>query len=181
MKVDLRADVSTIPLSQYRSLFPKHLIPNGSLKPHTLRSTQWTWSTHDSKTVILRIITTQVQHKTTPDIIFITFYVFEDSTRPFTLQSYPASVHLGIVKFKVPNKASSHAVIDTILNTKEAKQVTFSTPLHTNTSSKKKTNKNKSWSHFLSLSILSRTNCNYPLFKTMRCRRSSLFKTIAFL
>ena len=71
---------------------------------------------------------TQVQHKTTPDIIPIIFYVFEDSTRPYTLLSYPASVHLGIVKFKVTNEASSHAVISAITNTSETQQVTLSTP-----------------------------------------------------
>ena len=94
-----------------------------------------------AKTVIPRIFTIKVQHKTFPEIIPITFYVFKDPTRPFTLLSYPALDPLGIVKFKIPNETSSYAAIDTITNTTEAKQVTFSTPLHTSTPNKKKVSK----------------------------------------
>ena len=142
IKVDPGADVNTIPLRQYRSLFPKHFTPYGPLKPHTLRSTQCTCSPHDDETQsFLGFFTTQFQHRTTPDIIPITFYIFEDSTRPYTLLSYPASVHLSTVEFKIPNEASSHAVIDVTINTSEAKQVIFNTLLHTSTPNKKKTTK----------------------------------------
>ena len=119
-------------------LFPKHFTNNGSLKLHTLRSTRRTWSPHDGKTQSFSgFFTIYVQHKTSPEIIPIIFYIFKDSTRPFTLLSYPASIHLEIFEFKVLNEASSHAVMDLITNNTEAKQVTFSTPLHTSTPSKK--------------------------------------------
>ena len=182
VKVNPGADVNTTPLNWYRSLFPKHFTPNGRLKPDTLRSTWCTWSPHDRKTQsFLGFFTSQVQHKTTPAIIPITIYAFGDFTRPYILLSYHASVHLGIVEFKVPNEASSHAVIDAITNTKEAKQVTFSSPLHTTTPSKKKTTKKQKLSHFLSLSILSKTNHQFPLSKAMRCKRSPILRTIVTL
>ena len=77
-------------------------------------------------TTLLAFFSIDVQHKTKPDIIPISFYVFKDSTRPSTLLSYAASVHLGIIEFKVPNKANSHA-IDSIQSKK--KKISFSTPL----------------------------------------------------
>ena len=53
------------------------------------------------------------------------------------LLTYPASIYLGIVEFKVPNEANSHAVVDSITNTPYVKQVSFSTPLHYRTTAKK--------------------------------------------
>ena len=44
----------------------------------------------------------------------VRFYVFEDITSPPILLSYPASERLGIIKFKVPNEATTPAAIDTI-------------------------------------------------------------------
>ena len=44
VKVDLGADVKTIPLSCYKSPFPKHFTQDGSLKKQTLRSTRCIWS-----------------------------------------------------------------------------------------------------------------------------------------
>ena len=55
------------------------------------------------------------------------FFVFKDNTSPKILLSYAASIRLGIIEFKVPNKAPSKA-LDTITHAK--KHVTFSTPLH---------------------------------------------------
>ena len=71
---------------------------------------------------------TDVHHKTFPKTVQVRFYVFEDTTSPPILLSYPASERLGIMEFKVPNEATTPAAIDTI-STK--KKVTFSTPLHT--------------------------------------------------
>ena len=137
VKVDLEANVNTIPLSCYKSLFPKHFIQDGTLKKHTLRSIRCNWSPHDGKTHFLGYFTIDVQHKTSPDAIPISFHVFKDSTRPFTLLSYPTSIHLGIVEFKVPNEASSHIVVDSITNSSDANQGSFHTPLHSSTTTKK--------------------------------------------
>ena len=134
VKVNPEADASIIPLSRYRSLFPYHFHSNGTLKSRSLRKTNTTWSAHDDTTHnFIGFFTIDVQHKTKPDVIPISFYVFKDSTRPSTLLSYVASVHLGIIEFKVPNEARSHS-IDSI-NSKK-KKISFSTPLCYSTPSK---------------------------------------------
>ena len=98
----------------------------------------------DGKTQhFLGYFTLDVQHKTSPDVIPITFYVFEDTIRPFTLLSYPASIHLGNVELKVPNEASFHAVVHSITDSSNVKQVSFSTPLHSSTTKKAPTQKLK--------------------------------------
>ena len=66
-----------------------------------------------------------VQHKTKPDVIPISFYIFKDSTRPFTLLPYSASIHLEILEFKVSNEARSYK-INAI---SKQKSVSFNTPL----------------------------------------------------
>ena len=92
---------------------------------------------HDGQTHFLGYFTIDIQHKTSPDVIPTSFYVFEYSTRPFTLLSYPASIHLGIMEFKAPNEASSHTLVDSITDRSNIKQVSFSTPLHSSTTTKK--------------------------------------------
>ena len=127
VKVDPGADASIIPLSRYRSLFPHHFHTNGTLRSRSLRKTNATWSVHDGTTHnFIGFFTIDVQHKTKPDVIPISFYVFKDSTRPSTLLSYAASVHLGIIEFKVPNEANSHAIHS--MKSKK-KKISFSTPL----------------------------------------------------
>ena len=116
------------------------------MKLHTFKSICCMWSPHDSiSQSFLGFFTSEVRHKTTPDIIPITFYTSEDSIRSYTLLSYLASVHLGIVKFKVPTKAESYTVIDAITNIgQEAKQVTCSIPLQSSKPvTKKSTRKQK--------------------------------------
>ena len=49
---------------------------------------------------------------------------------PSSYCPYPASIHLGIVKFKVPNEASSHTVIDAITNTTEPSRSPSAHPTH---------------------------------------------------
>ena len=138
VKVDPEADFNTIPLSCYRTLFPNHFTSQGHLKKNTFRSTASTWSPHDGRIQqFLGYFTIDVQHKTTPKFIPLSFYIFEDSTRPFTLISYPASIHLGIVEFKVPNEATSHAMVNSITNNPDSKHVSFSSPLHSITPTKK--------------------------------------------
>ena len=53
---------------------------------------------------LLGYIVINIQHKTTPQILPIKFYVFEDHTNPEILLSYAASSQLGIVQFTVPNE-----------------------------------------------------------------------------
>ena len=138
VKVDPGTDINTILLSHFKILFPKHFNKDGNMKQNTLRSTTYTWSPHDGHTQhFLGYFTIDVQHKTTPDVIPISFYIFEDSTRPFMLLSYPASIHLGIMELKVPNEALSHAMVNSITNNTDVKQVSFSNPLHYRAAAKK--------------------------------------------
>ena len=84
------------------------------------------WSAHDGEyRHFLGYIVLNVQHKTTPQILPIKFYVFKDFTNPTTLLSYAASSRLGIVQFTVPNETPVHfpAWINAIAHNKT---VTFS-------------------------------------------------------
>ena len=105
VKVDPGADCSIIPLSCFHSAFPKHFTKSGALKKSALQPTYATWSTLDGRCRhLLGYIILNIQHKTTPQILPIRFYVFEDHTNPETLLSYAASSRLGIVQFTVPNE-----------------------------------------------------------------------------
>ena len=104
-KVDPGADCSTIPLSHFRSAFPKHFTKSGALKKNALQPTYATWSAHDGQRKHFSgYLVLNIQHKTTPQILPIKFYVFEDHTSPDILLSYAASSRLGIVQFTVPNE-----------------------------------------------------------------------------
>ena len=105
VKVDPGTDCSTIPLSHFHAAFPKHFTKSGALKKSTLKPMYATWSAHDGECRhLLGYIVLNIQHKTTPQILPIKFYVFEDYTNPTTLLSYAASSRLSIVQFTVPNK-----------------------------------------------------------------------------
>ena len=150
VKVDPGADVNTIPLSHFKTLFPQDFNKNGNLKKNILRSITCTWSPHGGHIQwFLGYFTIDVQHKTTPDVIPISLYVFEDSTRPFMLLSYPASIHLGIMEFEVPNEASSHAMVNSITNNTDVKQVSFSNLLHYSMTAKKMPTKKSAWESHL--------------------------------
>ena len=138
-KVDPGTDVNTIALSCYKTLFPNHFTRDGQLKKNALGSTANTWSPHDGTTKqFLGYFTIDVQHKTSPQILPLTHYVFEDISRPFTLISYPASIHLGIVEFKVPNEVGTHTQVSSVTNTPNTKNVSFNDPLHYSMPTKKK-------------------------------------------
>ena len=118
---------------------------------------------------LLAFFSIDVQHKTKPDIIPISFYVFKDSTRPSTLLSYAASIHLGIIEFKVPNEANSHT-IDSIQSKK--KKISFSTPLCYSTPPTKSTprrhrNQNQPWSGTQLLTSPHKTN---KVHRYIHCR-----------
>ena len=67
VKVDPGADVYTIPLSHFKTLFPHHFNKDGHLKQNTLRSTAYSWYPHDGHTqYFLQYFTTDDQYKTTP-------------------------------------------------------------------------------------------------------------------
>ena len=126
VKVDPGAEANIIPLSRYRSLFPHHFYTNSTLRANSLRKSKATWSPHDGTThIFIGFFTVDVQDKTRPDAIPISFYVFKDSTRPSTLLSYTTSIHLGILEFKVPNEARSY----NINAISKKKSVSFNTPL----------------------------------------------------
>ena len=126
VKVNQGAEANIIPLSRYRSLFPQHFHANSTLKANSLRKPKATWSLHNGTThKFIGFFTVDDQHKTRPDAIPISFYVFKDSTRPSTLLSYSASVHLDILEFKVPNEARSY----NINAISKKKSVSFNTPL----------------------------------------------------
>ena len=89
-----------------------------------LRSMASTWSLHDGqKKHFLGFFTIDIQHKTLPKLIPLSFYIFEDTTNPFSLLSYSASIHLGIVEFKIPNKAGANAIVNSVTNTAVDKKV----------------------------------------------------------
>ena len=79
VKVDPGAESSIIPLSRFCSAFPKHFSKSGALKKSALQPMYATWSAHDGKCRhLLGYIVLNIQHKTTPQILPIKFYVFED-------------------------------------------------------------------------------------------------------
>ena len=121
------------PPSRYWTTLPNHF-------RRLVASNHTPWSTHswfpwDSVLKpFLGYFTIEVQHKTEPQIIPVTFYIFEDAMGPHTLLSYPASVHLGIIiRFKVPNKVASTTVIDAITNVSKQKHIAFSSPIESDT------------------------------------------------
>ena len=134
VKVDPGADINTIPLSHCKTIFPQHFTKDGHLKKNVLRSTTSTWSLHDGqKKQFLGFFTMDIQHKTSPKLIPLSVYVFEDTTNPFSLLSYSTSIHLGIVEFKIPNEASTHAMVSSVTNTSQNKNVSFKVPLYSST------------------------------------------------
>ena len=126
MKVDQGASCSSITLSHFHKTFPKHFTKSGALKKSALKPMWMIQSAHDEPCQnLLGCIVLDIHHKTLPQVLPCKFYVFEDSTSPDILLSYPASSRLGIVQFTVPNEAPINfpAMMDTITN---SKTVTFS-------------------------------------------------------
>ena len=133
VKVDHGTDINTIPLTHYNTIFPQHFI-KGHLKKNVLRSTASIWSLHDGqKKHFLGFFTIDIQHKTLPRLKPLSFYIFEDTTNPFLLLSYSASIHLGIVEFKIPNEANANAMVSSVTNTLVNKKVSYKVPLCSST------------------------------------------------
>ena len=134
VKVDPGADINTIPLNHYKTIFPQYFTKDGHLKKEVLRSTTSTWSLHDGqKKQFLGFFTMDIQRNTSPKLLPLSFYIFEDKTNPFWLLSYSASLHLGIVEFKIPNEASTHAMVSSVTNTLQNQNVSFKVPLCSST------------------------------------------------
>ena len=130
VKVDPGADINTIPLTCYKTIFPQHFTKDGHLKKNVLRSTASAWSLYDGqKKHFLGFFTIDIQHKTLPKLIPLSCYIFEDTTNPFLLLSYSASIHLGIVEFKIPNEANANAMVSSVTNTLVNKKVSYKVPL----------------------------------------------------
>ena len=128
VKVDPDTDVNTVSLSHYRKLFRKNFTKAGHLKYNVLHPTTHLWALHDSKPQqFIGYFIVDIHQNTLLKVLQVRFYVFEDTTCSKILLSYATSVRLGIIDFKVPNKASTPSALDTISTTKN---VTFSKPLH---------------------------------------------------
>ena len=92
VKVDLSADVNTIPLTKYRKLFPAHFTKAGNLKQKALHPTRHMWAAHDeTPQQFLGYFIADYHHKTIPEALPIRFCVFKDITSPKILLSYAAS------------------------------------------------------------------------------------------
>ena len=153
VKVDSGAEINTVPLSKYKKLFPAHVTKSGNLKSKALYPTTNKWAAHDmTPQRFLGYFIADIQHKSQPDILQVRFFVFKDNTSPQILLSYSAFIRLGIMEFKVPNKAPVTA-LDAI--TQHKKCITFSNPLHSHTCVK---TKNKDQHHISPLKPVIKLN-----------------------
>ena len=109
VKIDPDAQVNTIPLSRYCTLYPNCLNKSRYPKAKSLMPTNHTWMSHDGlPKPFLGHFITEVSHAKEPRTYPIRFYVFEDATNPPNLLSYATLERLGIVQFQVPNLAATH-------------------------------------------------------------------------
>ena len=135
VKIDPGAQVNTIPLSRYCTLYPNHLNKSRYPKAKSLQPTNHTWMSHDGlPKPFLGHFITEVSQAKEPRMYQVRFYVFEDATNPPNLLSYATSERLGIVQFQVPNLAATHHLDQVAVQTpggkrKTAKQVTFQDPI----------------------------------------------------
>ena len=135
VKIDPGAQVNTIPLSRYCTLFPNKITKSGYPKAKSLMPTHHTWISHDvlSKPFLDHFIV-EVAHVKEPRTYPVRFYVFEDATHPQILLSHDTMERLGIITFQVPNLAATHSFDHVAVQTpsskrKTAKQVTFQDPI----------------------------------------------------
>ena len=85
VKVDPGADANIVSTKPGIDLyFPNIFTAMVLWEAHSLRKSKATWSPHDGTTHrFIGFFTVDVQYKTKPDVIPITFYIFKDPTRPF--------------------------------------------------------------------------------------------------
>ena len=103
VKIDPGAQVNTIPLSRYCTLFPNHLNKSRYPKAKSLMPTHYTWISHsDLPKPFLGHFIVEIAHTKEPRIYSVRFYVFEDAINPPNLLFYATSERLGIVQFSGP-------------------------------------------------------------------------------
>ena len=135
VKIDPDAQVNTIPLSRYHTLYPNHISKSRYSKAKSLQPTNHTWMSNDGlPKPFLGHFVTEVSHMKEPRTYPIRFYVFEDATNPPCLLSYATSERLGIVQFQVPNLAATIPLDQVAVQTpgskrKTAQKVTFQDPI----------------------------------------------------
>ena len=136
--IDPGAQVNTIPLSRYCTLFPNKLNKSRYPKANILLPTAHTWMSHDGlPKPFLGHFMADIQHASEPRMYPTCFYVYEDATSPQILLSYTTWERLGIVAFEVPNLAATSQVDYLDVPTspspssmrKTTKTVTFQDPL----------------------------------------------------
>ena len=132
VKIDPGAQVNTIPLSRYLTLYPNKLTKSRYPKAKTLMPTHHTWISYNGlPKPFLGHFIAEVVHAKEPRMYPIRFYIFEDATCPQILLSYATSERLGIVSFQVPNLAATHKIDQVAIQNpssgmrKTAKKVTF--------------------------------------------------------
>ena len=111
VKIDPGAQVNTIPLSRYHTLFHTKLNKSRYPKANVLLPTAHTWMSHNgSPKPFLGHFMADVQHVSEPRTYPTCFYMFEDAMSPQILLSYITLERLGIFAFKVPNLAATSQI-----------------------------------------------------------------------
>ena len=122
VKIDSGAQVNTIPLSKYHTLFPPKLKKSRFPKAKALLPTAHTWISQDgSPKPFLGHFVTDVRQASEPRPYPTWFYMFEDATSPHILFSYATLERLGIIAFNVPNLAATSWVDNIAVSTSPPK------------------------------------------------------------
>ena len=138
IKIDPGAQVNTIPLSKYHTLFPPKLNKSRFPKAKALLPTAHTWISHNGlPKPFLEHFVADIMHTSEPRPYPTWFYVFKDATSLHILFSYVTLERLGVIAFNVPNLAATSQVDNVAVSTssseggirKTAKCVTFWDPL----------------------------------------------------
>ena len=110
VKTDPGAQVYTIPLSRYCTLFPHKLNKSRFPKANTLHPTAHTWTSHSgSPKLFLGHFVADVQHASQPRP-YPTHFIYLNTTSPQIPLSYVTLERLGIIAFKVPKLAATSQV-----------------------------------------------------------------------
>ena len=113
VKINPGAQVNTIPLSKYHTLFPHKVDDSRYPKPNALSPTDPTWMSHDGlPKPFLGHFVTEVKHASEPRSYPTCFYIFKDATSPHILLSYMNSERVGILELKVPNMVAISKIDD---------------------------------------------------------------------
>ena len=113
IKIAPTVQANTILLSHYRQIPPQGQQVRQA-KAGSPKSTDNAWVSHTSAPQsFIREFIKDVQYISQPVIYPAKFYIFKDISCHPNLLSYPASDHLGILEFKVPNKAPA-TIIDAV-------------------------------------------------------------------